>query len=130
MERIHYAGGSVLTGTEIAEALIGYAEALAKGGDSATVTVPARHDDGSRGTAHFLIGPASQLVSESEPTDLEEIVDPEVVDHFVAETKKLTTHVVRPSDDGDYTASSIDDLEYPGIEFTNGVDASPESTEQ
>ncbi|MFU8948039.1 hypothetical protein ACLRGF_15055 [Mycetocola zhadangensis] len=82
MERIHYATGSILTGTEIARALVDYAEALAKVGSSASVDIPARHPDGSIGRANFLVGPASQLVSETEDSDLPELTDPEVVEHL------------------------------------------------
>ncbi|PPF77689.1 hypothetical protein C5B96_15250 [Subtercola sp. Z020] len=99
MERIHYAGGSVLTGTEIARALLEYAGALASTESSATVDIPCRHDDGSLGRANFLIGPASQLVSETEPSDAEELVEPELIEMFAKETAALTGGgVVRPSE--------------------------------
>jgi hypothetical protein len=79
MERIFYAADSLLTGTDIARALLDYAEALAKKGTSATVDIPIRRDDGSMGRANFLIGPASQLVSESEDSTFDEILDGELV---------------------------------------------------
>lgn len=90
MDRIHYAGDSVVTGSAIAEALLEYAEALAKQNTSATVDIPAVLDDGSVGRSKFLIGPASQLVSDSLPDAGEEIVDDELVAHFRAETRRLT----------------------------------------
>jgi hypothetical protein len=89
MERIHYAGDSVLTGTELAHALLDYAEALALKGSSATVEIPSRLEDGTIGTAHFLIGPASQLVSETVVTDDEEIEAADIVANFRHETALL-----------------------------------------
>ena len=40
MDRIHYAGDSILTGTDIAHAMLEYARALAQVGSSATVEIP------------------------------------------------------------------------------------------
>ncbi|MGA1835652.1 hypothetical protein VD659_01845 [Herbiconiux sp. 11R-BC] len=64
MHLIHYAGRSFLSGTAIAEALLHYAQALARAGDAAIVEVPVVTETGSRVGASFLIGPASQLVIE------------------------------------------------------------------
>ncbi|MFM9921238.1 hypothetical protein [Lacisediminihabitans sp. H27-G8] len=79
MERIHYSGDSFVTGTEIAAAIFSYSEALAKRGSSATVTIPVREEDGSIEHARLLLGPASQIVSESEPSDFDELEDGELV---------------------------------------------------
>jgi hypothetical protein len=89
MDRIHYAGDSVLTGTRIAQALLEYGQALAKTGASATVDIPTREDDGSLGRSRLLIGPASQLIADAEESDHDEIVDDEVVAYFERETAKL-----------------------------------------
>lgn len=64
MRRIVYAGGFFYTGDEIAAALLEYARELARNGTADTVFVPGRSPDGELGTVEFLIGPASQLVSE------------------------------------------------------------------
>ncbi|MDL5351676.1 hypothetical protein [Microbacterium sp. zg-YB36] len=82
MDRLHYAGSSILTGTAIAHALLDYAQALAGAGDSATVEVPTLNEDGSRGRSEVLIGPASQLISDSEPSPYDEIVDEDLVAHL------------------------------------------------
>lgn len=110
MERIHYASGSILTGTAIARALLEYAEALAEKNESATVDIPTRHEDGTLGRANFLIGPSSQIVSDTEATDLEELVDEELVATFVEAARKLR-YVGEVVPDESYTASSIDDLD-------------------
>ena len=66
MERIYYAGDQFLTGTDIARALVGYAAALARRGSAAAIEIPVRHaTDGQAGTVNFLVGPASQLVTET-----------------------------------------------------------------
>lgn len=114
MERIHYAGDSVLTGSELAHALLDYAEALALKGSSATVEIPSRLDDGSIGTANFLIGPASQLVSETVAGDEEEIEAPEIVARFRHETALLgEAHGVAEEVVG--FESGIDDPDMYGI---------------
>ncbi|MGR0220040.1 hypothetical protein [Agromyces sp. ZXT2-6] len=89
MDRIHYAGDSVLTGTEIAGALLEYAQALAKIGASATVEIPTREDDGSLGRSKILVGPASQLIADAEESAYDEVVDDEVVAYFRSETARL-----------------------------------------
>ncbi len=64
MRRIIYAGETFLTSPAIADALFAYAAALAPQG-AARVTIPVA--DLQTGTVHdaeFVLGPASQLVSE------------------------------------------------------------------
>jgi hypothetical protein len=70
MERIYYAGDHFLTGTDIARALVAYAAALAQQGSAGAIEIPVRHEeDGRRGTVNFLVGPASQLVTENVEAD-------------------------------------------------------------
>ncbi|GLK17217.1 hypothetical protein [Herbiconiux flava] len=89
MDRIFYAGDSILTGSAIAKALLEYAGALAKADTSATVEIPTRLDDGEVGRSTFLVGPASQLVSDTEPSDSEEIVDAALIEYFHEQTRRL-----------------------------------------
>jgi hypothetical protein len=89
MDRIFYAGDSILTGTAIARALLEYAEALAKADTSATVEIPTRLGDGGVGRSTFLVGPASQLVSDTEPSGFDEIEDEQLIARFRAETERL-----------------------------------------
>lgn len=93
MHRVHYAGGSVLTGDAIAGALLEYAAALARKSSSATVEIPVREPDGNRGIAQVLIGPASQLVSTHEQSETNEIEDDELVKRFELATRRLATPV-------------------------------------
>ncbi|MDR5692653.1 hypothetical protein [Agromyces indicus] len=89
MDRLYYAGDSVLTGSAIAKALIDYAGALADVRESATIRIPTRRADGSLGHSTVLIGPASELISDEEPGEHEELVDDELVAYMAAETRKL-----------------------------------------
>ena len=79
---IVYAGGEFLTGDEIATALLEYSRALGQEDTAQIVEIPIAEDDGSRATARFLIGPASQIVTKSVRAEAEELVDPEVVDRL------------------------------------------------
>ena len=89
MHRIHYAGDSIVTGSAIAGALLDYAQALAHVSESATVEIPALMKDGRVSVAEVLIGPASQLSSQEEPGDHDEIVDEAVVERMTTEAERL-----------------------------------------
>ncbi|HEX5729428.1 hypothetical protein [Microbacterium sp.] len=96
MDRIHYAGNSIVTGTAIARALLDYAQALAQVGSSSTVDVPILNEDGSRGRAEVLIGPASQLISNEEKSDFDEVADERLVTFMREEADRLR-HFGSPS---------------------------------
>ena len=89
MDRIHYAGNSILTGSAIAHALLDYAQALSQVGASTMIEVPTINDDGTPGRSEVLIGPASQLLSNAEETDDEEIVDDKLVERMHREAEHL-----------------------------------------
>lgn len=100
MERIYYAGDQFLTGTDIARALVGYAAALARRGSAAAIEIPVRHaDDGRAGVVNFLVGPASQLVTETvDGADGAEIRDEQLVARLRSLTDELAPmHPVAPS---------------------------------
>lgn len=63
MKRIFHPGGSVVTGSDLADAVLGYAEALSGRSQVDVVDIPIISEDGSQGRAQFLIGSDSQLVS-------------------------------------------------------------------
>jgi len=69
MKRIHYASGSLLTGDDIADAVVRYAAALAENAAAAEVRAPAILDNGDVGEALMLLGPASQILAETETYD-------------------------------------------------------------
>lgn len=77
MKRIYHPGGSIVTGSALADAVMLYAEALSNRQETDVVDIPVIAADGSHGRAQFLIGSSSQLVSvtsadgESELTETE-----------------------------------------------------------
>ncbi|MDD7929366.1 hypothetical protein [Microbacterium thalli] len=75
MDRIHYAGDSVVTGSDVARALLGYAQALAQVGSSATVDIPVVGTDGTQARWEVLVGPASQITSRETDWDGPELRD-------------------------------------------------------
>jgi hypothetical protein len=91
MMRLEYAGGAVLTGSAIADALLRYAAALARAGTAISIDVPGRTSEGIEGTFQILLGPSSQILVE--PTD-----DPaEVVDQeFLADLERRIDLLERP----------------------------------
>lgn len=92
MDRVHYTGHSVVTGTAIAHALLDYAQALSQEGTSATVEIPTIGDDGSPGRSEILIGPASQLMSDGEESVYPEVVDDDVVAWMRQEADRIRQH--------------------------------------
>jgi hypothetical protein len=103
MERIYYAGDRFLTGTDVAKALVEYAAALARQGSAAAIEIPVRHVDGTPGIVNFLVGPASQIVTESVEGDGAEIVDESLVERLRTLTAELSPMhpVARPTSDSE-----------------------------
>ncbi|MEC5182608.1 hypothetical protein RCH12_000038 [Cryobacterium sp. MP_3.1] len=62
MKRIFHPGGSIVTGTALADAVMLYAEAMSNRRETDVVDIPVITADGSHGRAQFLIGSSSQLV--------------------------------------------------------------------
>ena len=111
MDRLHYAGSSVLTGSSIAHSLVGCAEALALRKGAMTVDIPIRRATGGIGRATLLIGPASQLFSEVEDDAGEELVDAALVEMLTVEIARLgVSQPVAETDDDD--AHPLPDLEF------------------
>jgi len=110
MERIHYAGNDVLTGTSISVALLEYARALGANDKSDTIEIPAIDDEGNRVTSRFLIGPASQLVADSEVSEYEEIEDEQLVAELRRKTAALNRPGARTEPATDSPMSNLDEL--------------------
>lgn len=80
MRRLYYSSGSLLTGDEVCKAVLRYARALATSGDADIIAIPVVTDEGMTGTAHMLVGPASQVFSMPAPSSGNDPFDAEVVD--------------------------------------------------
>jgi hypothetical protein len=95
MRRLHYASGYVLTGDRTCKAVLRYSRALAEAHTADVVQVPVVTEGGSRGYAHLLIGPASQIFSTPVPDSPDEPYDEEVIRKLEEATARL--HPSRPS---------------------------------
>jgi hypothetical protein len=71
VKRIHYAGGSLLTGDVIADVVLRYAQALAKRATAEEIRVPSLTPSGAREDALLLVGPSSQLLATAEDGERE-----------------------------------------------------------
>ena len=89
MKTVHYAGGKLLTGDAIADAVVRFGEALALRQSSATIEIPVRLADGDVEMATALIGPASQIVAIPEHNEFDEIHDEALVDRLDREAGML-----------------------------------------
>lgn len=91
MREVVYAGGSFVTSDEIAEALLDYASELANVERAATIRVPAVGAVGDTREVTVVIGPASQLMSET----VESAVTPPDGATFVADIAERTRELHR-----------------------------------
>jgi hypothetical protein len=114
MRMIVYAGGGFVTGDEIATALLQYSCALGQQESAQIVEIPIVDDDGSPGTAQFLIGPASQIVVKSVRSSADELVDADVVNGLRRMTRGVSFPQASQLDerDRDPRTMSADDDEY------------------
>ncbi|PPF46755.1 hypothetical protein C5B85_00205 [Pseudoclavibacter sp. AY1F1] len=82
MDQLHYAGGVYFTSTKIARELVGYAAALAEVHQASVVEIPVRHSDGTANVLSVLVGPSSQIATETVDTELPEFDDSEALANF------------------------------------------------
>ena len=61
MKRITYAGGSILTGDDVAEALLEYVTTHSLGDESVAVDIRVLELDGTTRTHTLVVGPATEL---------------------------------------------------------------------
>ncbi len=108
MKRVHYAGGIFVTSDAIGAELLQYATDLANSEREATVEVPGLHEDGSSDRFMFVLGPASQIMLDSDPHGL-----PFATDEAVVRLEQEQITVVPPQGRRQYSLgdpSHIDEL--------------------
>jgi hypothetical protein len=98
MKSIHYASDVFITGDEIADALVHFAEALARHEMSMAVDVPVQFTSGEVLPVSFLLGPASQLVAVPVPKGDREIIDTELVTWLKTQAASIGVSRARPVD--------------------------------
>lgn len=79
MKILTYTGAELMTGDDIADAVLDYCVALAEESTAETIEIPVLKADGSRGTASLLVGPASQIVATQVDTDFDELIDEQTI---------------------------------------------------
>lgn len=109
MKRILYSGGSVVTGSVVADAVLEYASELARQESSDTLQIPSVTESGTSGNTQLLLGPASQFVVEEVETS---IVDP-VDDDLVENIRTKTAHMQAPKPVAESSTSDYPDLDEP-----------------
>jgi hypothetical protein len=92
MKRILYSGGTVVTGDQVADAILEYAGELARHESSDTLDVPTITETGLAGHTQLLLGPASQFVVEEYETSSDDPVDADLVDAI----REKTAHLQAP----------------------------------
>ena len=107
---IMYAGEELMTGDDIADALLTLSVALAERGAASTVEIPTVRDDGTRSTVKVLVGPASQIVAIPVESAFEELRDVHVVAHLSAMTAELRPGRNYPSPTSSETPDWLEDL--------------------
>ena len=61
MKRISYAGGSILTGDDVAQALLDYVTEHSRGDENVAVNIRVQEQDGTTRTHTLVLGPATEL---------------------------------------------------------------------
>jgi hypothetical protein len=110
MKRISYSGEVLVTGDEIADALVAYAAVLARADSSDSITIPTLTDSGEHPVT-FLIGPASQIVvTDDEEHDGAQLLDQAVVDDLNRRARHVGPHHGTYTAAGDQPEASIEDF--------------------
>jgi hypothetical protein len=87
MKRIFHSGGSIVTGNELADAVMLYAEALGNRNETDLVDIPVVAADGSHGRAQILIGSSSALMSVTSADGVRELTEPATSDAIRDKTR-------------------------------------------
>jgi hypothetical protein len=95
MMRVFHTNGSILTGNDVAAALLNYSRALAHRRETDLVDIPVLNESGLPSHAHVMIGYCSPLVGVSSSVDAPELVDPEEVDFLC---RRAAEHAVAATD--------------------------------
>jgi hypothetical protein len=109
MKRILYSGGTVVTGDQVADAVLEYASELARQESSDTLDVPSVTEAGVLGHTQLLLGPASQFVVEEFESELDDLVDADLVESI----REKTGHLQAPRPVASTTMSDYPDLDEP-----------------
>jgi hypothetical protein len=110
VKRIQHAGGSVLTGDALADAVLDYARTLGNRHMLDVVDIPVINDHGESGQARMLIGSGIPLVSVTASSASPELVDQDAVNAILRRTADKGVARARPFGCGD--AGNVDEFVY------------------
>jgi hypothetical protein len=111
MQRLHYAGDTVLIPDVVSDAVLRFARALAQVGISDVVHVPIVDDAGTTSEAELLIGPASELYMTPAPDVSEIAVAPGLVEDIDRRTERLGADQRRAERDATSSTSLHDTVD-------------------
>jgi hypothetical protein len=115
VKRLHHAGGSVLTGDALADAVLDYARTLGNRHLLDVVDIPVINDDGELGQAQILIGSGIQLMSVSAASTSPDLVDEGAVNAIRRQTADMSVARARPF--GYKDVGNIDEFVYAPAAF-------------
>jgi hypothetical protein len=87
MKLLLYAGTELMTGDDIAEAVLEYCAALAEAKAAETLDIPVVEADGTIGEARLLLGPASQIMAKHVETGWPELEDAQTMERLSSRTQ-------------------------------------------
>jgi hypothetical protein len=109
VRRLYYAGGNFLIDDRVCKTVMRYARALAIADKSDLIMLPVVTEEGSLGSAHLLVGPASEIYSLPVSNDSASAFDAEAVRKLEQMTAELQD--VRPAWESELTdVPDIEDL--------------------
>ena len=115
MKRLHQAGGSVLTGDALADAVLDYARALGNRKLIDVVDIPVINETGEHAHAKILVGSGIQLMSVSASSMSPELLDQDAVDTIAQQAADKRVTRARPF--GRKDAHPVDEFVYAPSAF-------------
>jgi hypothetical protein len=115
VKRIQHAGGSVLTGDALADAVLDYARTLGNRHMLDVVDIPVINDHGESGQARMLIGSGIQLMTVTASSTSPELEDQDAVNTILRQTADKSVARARPFARGD--VGNVDEYVYAPAAF-------------
>jgi hypothetical protein len=113
MKRIFHGGGSMLTGTDLADAVLEYARMIGQRHSVELVEIPVVDEQGSTQRAQLLVGEGNPLVSVTSASSGSELSEPETAQRLRAQARGSgIVRAVPLTEDENENSSDIDWLEY------------------
>jgi hypothetical protein len=112
MKIISTRSATFLTGSEIADAVLGYGFALARGRQIDLVEIPVRGDDGSSRRAQFTVGWLADASAATVAEDREELTEPDTVIDLYDKAARVGVVRARP-----FTPAELSEFRLPDLDL-------------